>query len=102
MNRKKMLLAASAVVLVIGGVFAEKEINRVTPAELWLATGAGSIPGPGCKRICTPNGGTCTCSINTIFTTTFCGNQAAARTCGGTLRLLYANSNCTQPVYLNP
>lgn len=95
MNRKKLLLAASAVVLTVGGVFAGRGI-KADPTDLYVLTGSGSIPGDGCIKVATGTGLT----INAAFTTSAGGGQQAAiRSKGGTLRLLYQNSNCNQPVY---
>lgn len=97
MNRKKMLLAASAVVLTVGGVFAGMGIKRATATDLYVK----NPNAPACIKIASVSGGG-SLSINSAFTTTAAGGtQAYIRSNGNTTnRLLFQDASCTStPVY---
>jgi len=92
MNRKKIILTASAIILAAASVFAG--IKKSSPSALYVKTANGS----SCVLI--TNGGA---NIVSNFTTTTGTDQAVILTTGGAHSLsLWATGRCSSaPVYFN-
>jgi hypothetical protein len=92
MNKNKIFLAASALVLVAAGAIAGKANAKARPASLYYTNGTGS----GCHLLMT--------SVNTapstLLTTAGSGSAVRIITSNSTTRTLYATSGCTNtPVF---